>query len=97
MLLHKLVSETFLHSPTPGCLQANVRHVFLPAQADDLKDSLSAKNVTERQEAWKQDIPTDDDAVSARSADRLDVFAVVTNAVFRGAPPAVVSRHRDAV
>jgi ParB family chromosome partitioning protein len=63
MLLHKLVSETFLHSSTPGCLQANLRHVFLPAQADDLKDSLSAKNVTERQEAWKQDIPTDDDGL----------------------------------
>ena len=63
MLLHKLVSETFLHNSTPGCLHANVRHVFFPAQADDLKDSLSAKNVTERQEAWKQDIPADDDAL----------------------------------
>ncbi|NOG70842.1 ParB/RepB/Spo0J family partition protein [Roseicella sp. DB1501] len=63
MLLHKLVSETILHNSTPGCLHANVRHVFFPAQADDLKDSLSAKNVAEREEAWKQDIPANDDAL----------------------------------
>jgi ParB family chromosome partitioning protein len=36
---------------------------LLPIQAEDLKDSVPAKTVTERQEAWKQDIPTDEEAL----------------------------------
>lgn len=63
MLLHKLVTDTFLHGGTTGCLHANVREIFFPIQAEDLKDSLPAKTVTERQEAWKQDIPAGDDAL----------------------------------
>ncbi|MFG1314641.1 ParB/RepB/Spo0J family partition protein [Xanthobacter autotrophicus] len=63
LLLHKLVSDTFQHRSMTGCLEAGVRHVFFPAQADDLKDSLSAKTIAERQEAWKQDIPAEDDAL----------------------------------
>ena len=63
MLLHKLVTDTFLHGGTMGCLQANVREIFFPIQAEDLKDSASAKTVTERQAAWKQDIPADDEAL----------------------------------
>jgi len=63
MLLHKLVTDTFLYGGTSGCLHANVREIFFPIQAEDLKDSVPAKTVTERQEAWKQDIPTDDDVL----------------------------------
>jgi ParB family chromosome partitioning protein len=63
MLLHKLVTDTFLHGGTTGCLHANVREIFFPIQAEDLKDSVPAKTVTERQEAWKQDIPTDEEAL----------------------------------
>jgi ParB family chromosome partitioning protein len=40
-----------------------VRHVFFPAQAADLKDSPSAKAVADRHEAWKAELPKDDDAL----------------------------------
>jgi ParB family chromosome partitioning protein len=63
-LLHKLVTDIFQRSSTAGgCLEAGVRHVFFPAQAADLKDSASAKAVSERQEAWKTDIPQEDQAL----------------------------------
>lgn len=63
-LLHKLVTDTFQRSSTTGgCLEASVRHVFFPVQAADLKDSASAKTVSERQEAWKTDIPQEDQAL----------------------------------
>ncbi|SKA24867.1 ParB/RepB/Spo0J family partition protein [Consotaella salsifontis] len=70
-LLHKLVRDTFRHVSTTGCLDASVRHVFFPVQADDLKDSPSAKSVEERQQAWQGDLPADDDALWAR-IDGLD-------------------------
>jgi ParB family chromosome partitioning protein len=41
----------------------SVRHVFFAAQAADLKDSISAKSVAERQEGWEADIPQDEDAL----------------------------------
>ena len=60
-LLHKLVTDTFQRtSSSGGCLEASVRHVFFSVQAADLKDSPSAKSVAERQEAWKTDVPQDD-------------------------------------
>jgi len=63
-LLHKLVTDTFgRYAASSGCLEASVHHVFFPAQSADLKDSLSAKSVNERQEAWKTDIPQDDQAL----------------------------------
>jgi len=62
-LLHKLVSDTFQHRAAAGCLDANVRHIFFPAQADELKDSPSAKSVAERHEAWKVVVPADDAAL----------------------------------
>lgn len=62
-LLHKLVSDTFHHRTAKGCLQAGVQSVFFPAQPDDLKDSQSAKSVTERNEAWEADIPSEDEAL----------------------------------
>ncbi|HQS17728.1 MAG: DNA-binding protein [Rhodospirillales bacterium 24-66-33] len=62
-LLHKLCLDTFQHSAPGACLEASVRHVFFPAQAGDLKDSSSAQAVAERHEAWKAELPKDDDAL----------------------------------
>ncbi len=39
MLLHKLLSDTFIHTNPSGCLEANVRHIFFSAQSEELKDS----------------------------------------------------------
>lgn len=62
-LLHKLVSDTFLHRPATGALEANVRHVFFSTQAEELKDSSSAKSVADRYERWSDRIPADDGAL----------------------------------
>lgn len=59
-LLHKLVLDTFQHNTSTGCLEASVRHVFFQVQSADLKDSASAAAIAERQEAWKVDLPTED-------------------------------------
>jgi len=72
-LLHKLVSDTFQRvSASGGCLEASVRHVFFPAQADDLKDSASARSVDERQKAWAADLPLGDDQALWDRLDGLD-------------------------
>jgi ParB family chromosome partitioning protein len=63
VLLHKLCFDTFQHSAPGACLEASVRHVFFPVQAADLKDSPSAQAVAERHEAWKAELPKDDDAL----------------------------------
>jgi ParB family chromosome partitioning protein len=62
-LLHKLCLDTFQHSAPGACLEVSVRHVFFPVQASDLKDSLSAKAVAERQKAWEAELPKDGDAL----------------------------------
>ncbi|PPD15165.1 MAG: DNA-binding protein [Methylobacterium sp.] len=63
-LLHKLIVDTFQRAVTSGgCLEASVRHVFFPVQAADLKDSPSARSIAERHEAWKADLPQDDQAL----------------------------------
>ena len=59
-LLHKLVTDTFQRTSAGGCLEASVRYVSFNVQAADLKDSVSAKSIAERHEAWEQDIPQDD-------------------------------------
>lgn len=63
VLLHKLVSDTFLHRPATGALEAHVRQVHFSAQANDLKDSASAKSVTDRHERWGDHVPADDQAL----------------------------------
>jgi ParB family chromosome partitioning protein len=62
-LLHKLVSDTFLHRPATGALEANVRQVHFTAQAEELKDSPSAKSVTDRHDRWGDHVPADDEAL----------------------------------
>jgi ParB family chromosome partitioning protein len=64
LLLLKLVTDTFRTSSASGsCLEASVRHVYMSAQAPDLKDSVVAKLVDERHAAWEADLPLSDDAV----------------------------------
>jgi len=63
LLLLKLVTDTFRTSSASGsCLEASVRHVYMSAQAPDLKDSIVAKLVDERHVAWEADLPLGDDA-----------------------------------
>ena len=62
-LLHKLVSDAFHYRSANGVLEAQVRHIFFPAQAEELGDSLSVKSVDERNEHWKSRIPADDTAL----------------------------------
>lgn len=63
LLLLKLVTDTFRTSSASGsCLEASVRHVYMSAQAPDLKDSVVARLVDERHSAWVADLPLGDDA-----------------------------------
>jgi ParB family chromosome partitioning protein len=63
LLLLKLVTDTFRTSSATGsCLEASVRHVYMSAQAQELKDSEVAKLVDERHAAWEADLPLGDDA-----------------------------------
>ena len=62
-LLHKLCLDAFQHSASGACLEATVRQVFFSIQPADLKDSPSAKAVSERHDAWKADLPKDEAAL----------------------------------
>jgi ParB family chromosome partitioning protein len=62
-LLHKLVSDTFHHRSANGALEAQVRHVYFPAQAQDLSESASAQAVDDRHAQWNGRIPADDTAL----------------------------------
>jgi ParB family chromosome partitioning protein len=62
-LLHKLCLDTFYHGSYGACLEASVRHIYLPIQAPDLKDSASARSIEERQERWKAELPASEDAL----------------------------------
>ncbi len=80
MLLHKLCVEAFYQTYTTGCLEAGVRHVQLPVQASDLKESASARSIADRHEAWKADMPTDEQAlwdwlIAIDDASRLALLA----------------------
>ncbi|MFP7675672.1 ParB/RepB/Spo0J family partition protein [Marivita sp. S0852] len=63
LLLLKLVNDIFRTSNSAGnCLEAWVRHVYMSAQASDLKDSVVAKLIDERHAEWEADLPLGDDA-----------------------------------
>ncbi|MBL6616758.1 MAG: DNA-binding protein [Reyranella sp.] len=62
-LLHKLCLDAFQHSTSPACLEASVGHVFFAVQASDLGDTAAAKAVAERHEAWKAELPTEEDVL----------------------------------
>ncbi len=63
MLLHKLLSDAFVHTNPTGCLEVNVRHIFFSAQSEELKDSPSAQAVNDRHERWGDHVPADDQAL----------------------------------
>jgi len=71
-LIHKLVRDAFQHVSTPGCLEASVRQVYFPVQGDDLKDSVAAKTIDDRHEAWRADLPLEDDEALWAKIDGLD-------------------------
>ncbi|WP_146592488.1 ParB/RepB/Spo0J family partition protein [Puniceibacterium confluentis] len=82
LLLLKLVNDTFRTSSSTGsCLEASVRHVYMSAQAGDLKDSVVAKLVDDRHAEWEADLPLGDDAAlwdylaSLDQASRLSLLA----------------------
>ena len=105
MLLHKLLSDTFIHTNPAGCLEANVRHIFFSAQSEELKDSPSAQAVNDRHERWGDHIPAEDQALWAWLTDlddgtRLELLALCVsygvNALFERPNPysgSGVSQH----
>jgi len=79
-LLHRLVMDCFMPHSGRGCLEAQVREVHLPAQAEDLRDSASAKAIQDRHERWGDHIPADDAAlwdwlVDLDDGSRMDLLA----------------------
>ncbi|MAQ45086.1 MAG: DNA-binding protein, partial [Confluentimicrobium sp.] len=63
LLLLRLVNDTFRTSSSVGsCLEVSVRHVYMSAQASDLKDSVVAKLVDDRHAEWEAELPLGDDA-----------------------------------
>lgn len=105
MLLHKLLSDIFIHTNPSGCLEANVRHIFFSAQSEELKDSPSAQAVNDRHERWGDHIPADDQALWAWLTDlddgtRMELLALCVsygvNALFERPNPysgSGVSQH----
>lgn len=82
LLLLKFLGDTFRASNLAGsCLEASVRHVFMPAQTSDLNDSVLAKLVDDRHTEWETHLPLGDDAalwdylVSLDQASRLSLLA----------------------
>lgn len=79
-LLHRLVMDRFLPHSSKGCLEAQVRKVDLPAQAEDLRDSASAKAIADRHERWGDHVPADDAALwdwltDLDDSSRMDLLA----------------------
>lgn len=105
MLLHKLLSDTFVHTNPTGCLEANVRHIFFSAQSEELKDSPSAQAVNKRHERWGDHVPADDQALwdwltNLDDGTRMELLAICVsygvNALFERPNPysgSGVSQH----
>ncbi|WP_298357003.1 ParB/RepB/Spo0J family partition protein [Rhodoblastus sp.] len=79
-LLHKLVSDNFLHPAAGGCLEASVRQVYFRDQTADLKECASAKSIDERRLMWGDHIPADDETLwdwltALDEGRRLDLLA----------------------
>jgi ParB family chromosome partitioning protein len=62
LLLHKLVRDAFAlrHAAPAGCLEANIRHIVFPIQGDELQDSPAARDIASRHDAWRVQLPADD-------------------------------------
>jgi ParB family chromosome partitioning protein len=62
LLLHGLVSERFRRHGA-SCLQVSLLETHFPMQSADLRETSSAKAITERHESWAADIPSEDSAL----------------------------------
>ncbi len=62
-LLHRMVMERYSYAAPTGCLEISIRHRNLASQGSDLAESVSAKAIDERYEAWRTDIPSDEDVL----------------------------------
>jgi ParB family transcriptional regulator, chromosome partitioning protein len=69
--LHTLCLVLFHDTYDGACLQAGVRTVSFPVQGPDLTGSIPAHQIHARDEAWKADLPTGEDALWTW-LDRLD-------------------------
>jgi len=69
--LHTLCLVLFHQTYDGACLQAGVRTVSFPVQGPDLASSIPAYQLHARDEAWKADLPTSEDALWIW-LDRLD-------------------------
>ncbi|WP_119258534.1 ParB/RepB/Spo0J family partition protein [Shinella zoogloeoides] len=63
-VLHLLVLNTFYHFRTTSCLEISVQHT-VSTKTQSLSDTVWAKEIEQRQEAWGHDLPGDADAVWA--------------------------------
>ncbi len=63
-MLHLLVLNTFYHVRTTSCLEISVQHT-VSTKTQGLSDTVWAKEIEQRQEAWGHDLPGDADAVWA--------------------------------
>jgi ParB family chromosome partitioning protein len=62
-LLHRLCLETFMGQGSDGCVQASVRRVSFPVQTPELNECAAAQAIDARHEAWKAEMPSDEDAL----------------------------------
>ncbi|WLE00865.1 ParB/RepB/Spo0J family partition protein (plasmid) [Agrobacterium leguminum] len=63
-VLHLLVLNTFYHFRSASCLEISVQHT-VSTKTQGLSDTVWAKEIEQRQEAWGHDLPGDADAVWA--------------------------------
>lgn len=62
-LLHRMVMERYHFAAPTGCMEISVRQACFSAQGKDLKETQSAKAVSERYDAWRADLPSDESAL----------------------------------
>lgn len=79
-VLHAMVLTTFYHVRTESCLDLSISRVSFPFQAPGMRESVAAKAIEERHEAWKARLPKSDkdawDAIQQLDgADQAALFA----------------------
>ena len=62
-LLHRLCTDAFLSSFGGKCLEAAIQRVAFPAQSPELKQCAAAQAISTRHDAWKADMPKDEDVL----------------------------------
>jgi ParB family chromosome partitioning protein len=102
-LLHNLCRDTFYHSSAGTCLNAYVRRVYPPVQAVDLKETPSARAISDREQVWKQAMPEQVDQLwdylaglvdEARMALLAHCVSLGVSALYeRGVPGGMTSSH----